>query len=107
MATIISIGRGVPEMPDAVLAQPEWDAFRGSILAMARAYGEDIYFYGEGQGIYEGKGESSFTVVFGDVEDPWLRAKLEGRLSRLAEEYAQDSIAVTYGETFFIGPEGR
>lgn len=100
MATVVSIGRGTKD--NDVLSDVRWGDFKSRTIASVRAYADEVYFFGEGQGWYEGEREEAFTVVGSDVTDGWLRKKFEARLELLARDFRQDAVAVTYGETTFV-----
>jgi hypothetical protein len=86
------------------LTDEEWNGFRGDVDHALRASGVEVFFAGEGTGEYEGRREDSATWVGATSVRP--NVALERRVARLARQYDQDSIAVTYGETVFVGPFG-
>jgi hypothetical protein len=110
MATVVSIGRNIADeetvrvRPDR-LSDRDWQAFITETLDVARTFG-DVYFGGEGDGVYQDEPEEAFTVVFEDV-DTLERAALVASLAELASRYGQESIALTTGETEFVAADGR
>ena len=96
MATVVSIGRNVGELP---MDEDRWATFRGKVLAAVRAYTGEIYFYGVGNGLYEGKVEESFTAIGETIDDVWLTSKFVAKMTEVAKEYEQEAIAITIGDT--------
>lgn len=99
--TVISIGRNLPTGGELELG--EWLAFRADVLVSVRNLGGTLFFAGEGNGIYEGETETSFTVI---ADIPYVAnhlGALRAQLAPLASAYGQDAIAVTVGATTFVG----
>lgn len=94
--TVISIGRRIGT--SATMSDPAWDRFRRETVEVARAHCGEVFFSGTGRGQYEGVVEESFTVI---AQHPTDRAALRERLANLARMYGQESIAVTFGVTYF------
>ena len=103
---IISIGRNYgsvteeyfPGYSGQPMGDAAWDLFRDRTFQLAEKYGE-VVFFGDGQGVYEGQEEESYTVIFvahDDYNVGYLPAA-----GCLAELFMQDSIAVTAGTTVF------
>jgi hypothetical protein len=98
MNAIVSIGRNVGGFP---MLADRWAEFQ---KATQRAVGEfslQTYFTGLGGGVYLGKYEDAMTVIFRVSEHH--RDALEAALAKVAKEFDQDCIAVTYGDPKFVG----
>ena len=94
---VVSIGRGVGD--EAELSENDWYRFIADLQSVVADAGYITFFTGEGDGVYEGTEEVSFTVIFGG--DGW-RGTLRLDLAELALEYNQVSIALPWGETEFV-----
>jgi hypothetical protein len=94
---IISIGRN-PE--NDRLDTVSWEQFKAQLLRLVSKYSRRIHFQGEGMGRYLNDVEQSFTVIFEmSGEHP---QSLTAALSRLANQYNQDTIAYTVGRTALV-----
>lgn len=107
---VVSIGRnlGKPagyrqgEAMDVV----EWSRFREEVRAELDQAGLEIVFTGDGDGVYEGVVEPSYTLVaVGDLLTAPQFDHLVGMLGLIGFRYYQDSVAVTSGVTVFA--EGK
>ena len=99
MPTIVaSVGRNVGLRP---MSGERWGRFQQELTSVIATAGE-IVFAGRGAGTHEGRPEEAFTVIAsaGDFK----RIVLAAEIAVLAERYEQKEIAVTFGETTFIGP---
>ena len=93
---VIGIGGhidGVPMDPQA------WRNFQAEVRHVPGILSGTVYFHGEGEGVFEGKSEPSYTVV---ASLPTINlGTLRAILVALATAYCQQSIALTVGETEF------
>jgi hypothetical protein len=101
---VVGIGRR-DNVNGLELSDLEWRDFRSEVHEALERHGVAVFFAGEGTGEYEGVREASATWVGATSTRP--NVALERSLSLLALTYDQDSIAVTYGETVFVGPSTR
>jgi len=99
----VSIGRNIG--PHKPMSDVNWEWFRSAVDHALRDRGVTVFFAGTGTGEYEGVREESATWVGATSIRP--NVVLEADLGRIAELWHQDSIAVTYGETVLVGPDGR
>lgn len=101
-----SIGQKIGST-DELLSRETWEVFKRDLTITVRSHGLEIVFRGEGIGEYEGALEPSFTVIaVGTVHESSPRnprPSFTAELWAIARHYRQDSIAVTIGETVFIG----
>jgi hypothetical protein len=97
VSTYVSIGRNV----DGVrMRSQRWESFRLATLEAVEQHAGPVVASAEGIGRYNGEVEGTFVVV-GAAYGGYA---LERALGKLAAEYGQESIAVTYGSPSFIGP---
>lgn len=99
MALTIGIGRSVKDGP---MDTRTWEEFRSAVDAALHDRKLHPVFYGVGVGEYEGVREDSATWVIAEYSDAQLTL-IRLDLTRLARYYGQDSIALTVGETEFLG----
>lgn len=92
---IVSIGRNIGDAP---MDDEMWADFRDRTFEIVEK-AATIHFFGDGIGVYEGIEEESYTVI-GTVKDEYDMSMFV-RLCDLADDFWQDSIAVTYGTTGF------
>lgn len=110
MALIIAIGRNFGKAAGLLHGEPmldvDWKKFKSEVTDLVVA-GLHLrpYFTGEGRGIYEDRAEESWVIIAQDPE-PDQMPHLGMKLQHLSSWYTQDSIAVTVGNTVFMGPKG-
>lgn len=101
MTYVLSIGRNVGNEP---MSEPAWRTFKASLGDTCEAFGLSIVFKGEGEGIYEGESEQSYTVVAtGAIRSDGSPLSFSASLKILARTFRQEAIALTQGETTFVG----
>jgi hypothetical protein len=102
MAVTVTIGRNVEDEP---MGETLWaDFIDATIHALWEVYDPTVYFSGAGRGFSPEWGEEqSWTFVLSDCDyaDRW--EALLRRLHEVATTYKQEAIAVTRGETLFVG----
>lgn len=94
MTLTIQIGNS-----DDRLAQKQWSEFVNKLISNCQFYGQ-IHFAG---GSPNNTQWQNYCVVLQLTYDNKLDS-IMGAMSNLAAEYQQDSIAVTVGQTEFVGP---
>lgn len=77
-----------------------WQTFKELALQALEVCGATIHFRGEGYGVHNGVSESSYTLV---ASTEGGTETLKSILASLARLYNQESIALTVGETEFVG----
>jgi len=98
---VVSIGRNVDRAP---MDDDAWEGFRSDVDRALRHRDVTVFFAGTGTGEYDGVREESATWVGATMRRP--NTALETTLGVLAQWYDQKSIAVTYGTTVLVGPNG-
>lgn len=98
ITAVVGIGRNIGERP---MAREVWSRFRRQVEGALYNLGFTVYFAGVGEGVFEGNEEQSATFVAGGslADVPRLRLSLH----TLARSFGQESIALTVGETEFVG----
>jgi hypothetical protein len=95
----VSIGRNVPNQNP--LTDMGWRRFQHDTTRALRNLDADIHFSGTGKGYFQGQTEESATWVATIVSYklPTLRLALKA----IAKTWSQDCIALTIGQTEFVG----
>lgn len=97
-SVVVSIGRNIGDDP---MRDDDWKTFKAEVYDVVAEF-SPVVFYGQGIGIYKDTAEDSYTVI-AEVNNLSGWARLHDRLAKLAKQYGQDSIAITLGDTEFIG----
>lgn len=87
MTDVVCIGRNIKNTP---MEEKDWKSFIDELYIQFI----DIYFYGEGSGIYKEGVEDSYCIV-GILS-------VNANLADLAKKYKQESIALVKSKTKFI-----
>lgn len=95
---IVSIGRNIGDSP---MDDEMWGDFRDQVFRLVEAHTETIHFFGDGVGVYEGNEEESYTIIGTFSESDKYNHTLFVELCEIADDFWQDSIAVTIGTTSF------
>jgi hypothetical protein len=105
----VGIGFSVFDPYGSGLMQDMSESQRRDFLAYVREavtnVGGEVLFSGQGLGVWEGVSEPSGTVVFRlriDSSVSERKATLCTLLARLASQYSQDAIALTFGDCQLI-----
>lgn len=104
MQTTVTISIGRRRGTGANLTAEDWRKFRAGVEGAVVDLGGEVFFAGQGGGIYGGTFEESATWVAGtdEAEDTVAWRVFVRTLAGLAARFGQDSIAVTRGETAFV-----
>lgn len=96
----ISIGRNVNDRP---MSAALWAGFTLDVQTLLENVEAEIFVRtAKSEGVWDGVSEDSYTWV-ASVDAAYLSA-LEVNLSRLADTYLQDAIALTVGTTTLVTP---
>jgi TPP-dependent 2-oxoacid decarboxylase len=87
MTDVVCIGRNIKNTP---MEEVTWKSFIDELYSQF----VDVYFYGEGKGVYKEGLEDSYCIV-GVLNT-------ETNLADLAKKYKQESIALVKSKTKFI-----
>ena len=94
----ISVGRNVADVP---MSDALWLEFRCAIDTALERIGATLHFYGEGEGYYLGAIETSYTWIASvNSAHIWL---VRRELAPICAQFSQDCIALTVGNTEFVG----
>lgn len=98
---VFGIGRNVGSVP---MPTAEWAYFTDALEELVAELPMTLVFRGEGVGIFEETSEDSCTIVcVGDALNTFAFSTLTQKLRKLARRFEQESIALTIGETTFVG----
>ena len=106
VSTIVSIARGRGMGTGEELGLEMWQDFKDDVWRLVRQQCGLPVADGEGSWHYQdsetgAQREDNYILVAGEF--PFARAAFEAQLAKLAHEYSQDTIAVTYAVPSFIG----
>ncbi len=91
----LTIGRNVHKTP---LPNHKWKGFQSAISSFIESHNSEVFVSSEGFGKWQGIKEDNFTWVFSTKKYLDL-----DQLKSLAKLFKQDAIALTSGNTQFIG----
>lgn len=98
----VTLGRNVGNVP---MPLDRWEEFRTLIgAALANLLAPDFAASYDGRGEWQGIAEDSTILVASGITRPVTSDYLRAVLSTYAEEFGQDAIALTVGETFLVTP---
>lgn len=98
----ISIGRGVGR--EGELSDQSWHTFKFRVRRIASEYGT-LVFEGEGNGVYDGRSETAYTITIADIKEEIHLMYLDLEVER--QNFGQEAIAVTIGNTNFVHADSQ